>query len=183
MAFTGSNSYWCLSPLRKSRTRKRSCLSLPWNKYKKESSRIPITSSFARILLRHETHCSLCTDPPPLRKNRHTFWWVQFGMWHASGFLSRSHSIYAVQCRLFVKTYLSGVHCYADDTQVYISFSPNLTLDQLSHGKLFIGSWYRIFVCGCLMNNLKLSTVTTKTGFLIIGTTAGKGWNHENPPG
>ena len=95
--------------------------------------------------------------PPPLRKNRHTFWWVQFGMWQASGFLSRSHSIYAVQCRLFVKTYLSGVHCYADDTQVYISFSPNLTLDQLSHGKLLIGSWYRIFVCGCLMNNLKLN--------------------------
>ena len=40
MAFTECNSYWRLSPLRKSWTRKRSCLLSPWNKYKKESSRI-----------------------------------------------------------------------------------------------------------------------------------------------
>ena len=31
-----------------------------------------------------------------------------------------------------VKTHLPDVHCYADDLQVYISFSPNLTSDQLS---------------------------------------------------
>ena len=42
-----------------------------------------------------------------------------------------------------VKTYLPDVHCYGDDTQAYISFSPNLKVRPVfshkKHGKLHSG--------------------------------------------
>ena len=41
-------------------------------------------------------------------------------------------TVYTSKLFEIVKTHLPDVHCYADDTQVYISFSPNLKSDQLS---------------------------------------------------
>jgi len=65
-----------------------------------------------------------------------------------------------------IKFHLPMIHCYADDSQVYISFSPNDRAEQLAVLKSMedcirdIRSWM-------LNNNLKLND--DKTEFLIIG--------------
>ena len=66
-----------------------------------------------------------------------------------------------------IKHHFPTVHCYADDTQVYISFCPNESLDQLNAAELLesciddIRAWM-------LHDNLKLND--EKTELLIIGT-------------
>ena len=50
-------------------------------------------------------------------------------------------TLYTSKLFEIVKSHLHNVHCYTDDTQVYIWFSPNLKSDQ--------SSAYRIFDCGC----------------------------------
>ena len=41
-------------------------------------------------------------------------------------------TLYTSKLFEIVKIHLPDVHCYADDTQVYISLSPNFKPDQLS---------------------------------------------------
>ena len=91
-------------------------------------------------------------------------------MWCAARFLFRPLTIYAVfssKLLEIIKHHFPTVHCYADDTQVYISFSPNDMLGQLTAGKLLesciadIRAW---------MFNENLTLNDEKTEFLIIGT-------------
>lgn len=71
--------------------------------------------------------------------------------------------------RLFqiVQSHLPDVHCFADDTQLYISFRPNDTIDESSALNALescvddIHSWM-------LTDSLKLKDV--KSEFLVIGT-------------
>ena len=76
-------------------------------------------------------------------------------------------TLYSSNLFEIIKHHFLPVYCYADDTQVYISFCPNDRLDQLNAGELLescitdIRSWM-------LHDNLKLND--EKTELLIIGT-------------
>ena len=86
-------------------------------------------------------------------------------MWCPSRFLFGPLIIYSAF--EIIKHHFPTVYCYADDTQVYISFCPNDRLDQLNAGELLescitdIRSWM-------LHDNLKLND--EKTELLLIGT-------------
>ena len=66
-------------------------------------------------------------------------------------------------CQLFTKASIS-YHLYADDTQIYISFSPNQSHDSLS----LLSSSTHDEVYAWLTSN-RLSVNSSKTEFLIIG--------------
>ena len=76
-------------------------------------------------------------------------------------------TLYTSKLFEIIKSHLPMIHCYADDSQVYISFSPNDRAEQLAVVRSMedcirdIRSWM-------LNNNLKLND--DKTEFLIIGT-------------
>ena len=76
-------------------------------------------------------------------------------------------TLYSSKLFEIIKHHFPTVHCYADDTQVYISFCPNDSLDQLNAAELLesciddIRAWM-------LHDNLKLND--EKTELLIIGT-------------
>ena len=76
-------------------------------------------------------------------------------------------TLYTSKLFEIIKYHLPMIHCYADDSQVYISFSPNDRAEQLAVVKNMedcirdIRSWM-------LNNDLKLND--EKTEFLIIGT-------------
>ena len=75
-------------------------------------------------------------------------------------------ALYTSKLFEIIKSHLPMIHCYADDSQIYISFSPNDRAEQLAVLKSMedcirdIRSWM-------LNNNLKLND--DKTEFLIIG--------------
>ena len=76
-------------------------------------------------------------------------------------------TMYTSKLSDIVKAHLLNVHCYADDTQVYLSFSPHnkandaTALSNMENCKTEIRSWM-------LSDKLKLND--SKTEFLIIGT-------------
>ena len=84
-------------------------------------------------------------------------------MWCPSRFLFGPLIIYSV---LRQTHHFSSVHCYADDTQVYISFCPNDRLDQLNAGELLV-SCITDISARMLHDNFKLND--EKTELLIIG--------------
>ena len=76
-------------------------------------------------------------------------------------------TIYASKLFDVIKVHLPTVHCYADDTQLYVSFSPNISTGQfeavtaIQHCVDDIRNW---------MTNDKLLLNEDKTEFLMIGT-------------
>ena len=76
-------------------------------------------------------------------------------------------TIYASKLFDVIKVHLPTVHCYADDTQLYVSFSPNISTGQfeavtaIQHCVDDIRNW---------MTNDKLLVNDDKTEFLMIGT-------------
>ena len=76
-------------------------------------------------------------------------------------------TIYASKLFDVIKVHLPTVHCYADDTQLYVSFSPNKSTGQfeavtaLQHCVDDIRNW---------MTNDKLFLNDNKTEFLMIGS-------------
>ena len=76
-------------------------------------------------------------------------------------------TIYASKLFDVIKAHLPTVHCYADDTQLYLSFSPNISTGQfeavtaIQHCVDDIRNW---------MTNDKLLLNDDKTEFLMIGT-------------
>ena len=76
-------------------------------------------------------------------------------------------TIYATKLFDVIKVHLPAVHCYADDTQWYVSFSPNKSTRQfeavtaIQHCVDDIRNW---------MTNDKLLLNDDKTEFLMIAT-------------
>ena len=75
-------------------------------------------------------------------------------------------TIYASKLFDVIKSHLPTVHCYADDTQLYVSFSPNKSIGQFEAVTAIqpcvdgIRNW---------MTNDKLLLNDAKTEFLMIG--------------
>ena len=76
-------------------------------------------------------------------------------------------TLYCGKLFVVIKHHFPTVHCYADDTQVYISFCPNDRLDQLNAIEL-LESCITDIRAWMLHDNLKLND--EKTELLIIGT-------------
>ena len=90
---------------------------------------------------------------------------LDFGIPQGSCLRSLLFTIYASNLFDVIKVHLSTVHCYADDTQLYVSFSPNKNTGQIEavtaihHCVDDIRNW--------IANN-KLLFNDDKTEFLII---------------
>ena len=72
-----------------------------------------------------------------------------------------------VHCSISSKNHLPDVHCYADDTQLYVSFSPKDELgqdDALAAMECCVEEIRRWMIRNRLMMN------NDKTEFLLIGT-------------
>ena len=76
-------------------------------------------------------------------------------------------TLYTSKLFEIIEYHLPMIHCYADDSQVYISFSPNDRAEQLAVVRN-MEDCIRDIRCWMLNNDLKLND--DKTEFLIIGT-------------
>ena len=76
-------------------------------------------------------------------------------------------TLYTSKLFEIIEYHLPMIHCYADDSQVYISFSPNDRAEQLAVVRN-MENCIRDIRCWMLNNDLKLND--DKTEFLIIGT-------------
>ena len=79
----------------------------------------------------------------------------------------RSFNITRILQSMTLKYHLAMIHCYADDSQIYISFSPNDRAEQLAVVKN-LEDCIRDIRFWMFNNGLKLND--DKTEFLIIGT-------------
>lgn len=92
---------------------------------------------------------------------------LDFGVLQGSCLGPLLFTIYASKLFDVIKVHLPTVHCYADDTQLYVSFSPNKSTGQfeavtaIQHCVDDIRNW---------MTNDKLLLNDDKTEFLMIGT-------------
>ena len=76
-------------------------------------------------------------------------------------------TIYTSSLLDVVQDYLPSVHCYADDTQLYVSFSP---ADETGHSAAISAIERCIQVIRDWMHDNKLLLNEAKTEFLLIGT-------------
>ena len=92
---------------------------------------------------------------------------LEFGVQQGSCLGPLLLTIYASKLFDVIKVHLPTVHCYADDTQLYVSFSPNISTGQfeavttVQHCVDDIRNW---------MTNDKLLLNDDKTEFLMIRT-------------
>ncbi|KAL9972767.1 hypothetical protein ACROYT_G019133 [Oculina patagonica] len=81
--------------------------------------------------------------------------------------LGRSFTIYTSPLLDVIQDFLPSVHCYADDTQLYISFSP---ADETGHSDAIAAIERCIQVIRSWMHDNKLLLNEDKTEFFLIGT-------------
>ena len=91
---------------------------------------------------------------------------MDFGVSQGSCLGPLLFTIYANKLFDVIKVLLPTVHCFADDTQLYMSFSPNMSTGQFEAVTAFQhcvddDNW---------MTNEKLLLSDDKTEFLMIGT-------------
>ena len=79
-------------------------------------------------------------------------------------------TIYTSSLLDVVEKYLPSVHCYADDTQLYVSFRPADETDETGHLDAITAINCCIKAIGCWMRENKLLLNEEKTEFLLIGT-------------
>ena len=79
-------------------------------------------------------------------------------------------TIYTSSLLEVVEKYLPSVHCYADDTQLYVSFRHADDTDETGHLDAITAINCCIKAIGCWMRENKLLLNEEKTEFLLIGT-------------
>ena len=92
---------------------------------------------------------------------------LDFGVQKGSRLWPLLFTIYASKLFNDIKVHLPMVHCYADDTQLYVSFSPNTSTGQF---EAFTAIQHFLDDTRNWMNNDKLLLNNDKTKFLMIGT-------------
>ena len=92
------------------------------------------------------------------------------GVSHGSCLEPLLFTIYTSSLLEVDEKYLPSVHCYADDTQLYVSFRPADETDETGHLDAITAINCCIKAIGCWMHENKLLLNEEKTEFLLIGT-------------
>ena len=92
------------------------------------------------------------------------------GVSHGSCLEPLLFTIYTSSLLEVDEKYLPSVHCYADDTQLYVSFRPADETDETGHLDAITAINCCIKAIGCWMRENKLLLNEEKTEFILIGT-------------